>query len=283
MKDIKAKLIFNEEIAPRTTRVRGVPGYFRMGLEAPSLARLAKPGQFVQVRCGETTDPLLRRPLGIHRVKGEGSRGKGIEILYEVVGRGTGFLSRKKEVEFLDVLGPLGNGFNLPSFTLHPSPFTLLIAGGIGVAPLVFLAEVLAERKIKSVVLLGAKTKKKILCEKDFNRAGAEVHITTDDGTCGCKGLVPKLFEDILRTTNHESLTTIYACGPEPMLKCIAGISERYSVHCQALLEEKMACGFGACLGCTVKVRQAGREQGFINKLTCKDGPVFDTRELIWN
>lgn len=273
MKDIKAKILFNDEIAV---------GYFRMGLEAPRLARLAKPGQFVQVRCGETTDPLLRRPLGIHRLRAEGSRMKGIEIAYEVVGRGTTLLSKKKEGEFLDVLGPLGNGFTLPkSFSLQPS--AILIAGGIGVAPLLFLTEALAKLKVKTTVLIGARTKKKILCEKDFKKLGAEVHIATDDGTCGCKGLVPQLFEKVLRTTSDERRATIYACGPEPMLKCVAEISGKYSVHCEALLEEKMACGFGACLGCTVKVRQVGIEQSFINKLTCKDGPVFDTHELIWS
>lgn len=278
MKDTEAEVLFNDEIAA---------GYFKMGLEAPTLEQLAKPGQFVQVRCGETTDPLLRRPLGIHRVvKGErlkvkGGKPKGIEILYKVVGIGTGLLSEKKKGDRVDILGPLGNGFVLPSASsLQPS--AILIGGGIGVAPLLFLAETLVRLKVKTTVLLGARTKKLVLCEKDFRKIGCNVRVATDDGSQGCRGLVSKLFEKILRTMDHGPQTTIYACGPEPMLRCIAEISEKHSIQCQALLEEKMACGFGACLGCRVKVRQGGTEQGFINKLTCKDGPVFNTNEVIW-
>jgi len=252
MKDIKAKILLNNNICG---------GYYRMALEAPYIAKNAAPGQFVQVRCSDGLDPLLRRPFSVHRV-----REKGFEILYEVIGRGTEILSTKKAGESIDVLGPLGNGFTL-------GPPAILIAGGIGVAPLVFLAEELARKKIKAIVLIGAKTKRAILSEKEFKDIGADVHIATDDGTGGCKGLVSKLFQEILRTAGR---TTIYACGPHPMLKCIAGICREKGLECQVSLEEKMACGIGVCLGCAVKMKGGGY------KLACKDGPVFNSKDLIW-
>ncbi|MBC8473786.1 MAG: dihydroorotate dehydrogenase electron transfer subunit [Candidatus Omnitrophica bacterium] len=272
MKDIKAKILSNKEIAP---------GYFRMALDAPYIARHAKPGQFVQVRCSEGLEPLLRRPFSIHRIPS-------IEILYEVVGRATGILSEKHAGEFVDVLGPLGNGFTLPRNTEYGIRNTVLIAGGIGIAPLVFLAEKLAKKRIKTTVLMGAKTKKQILCEKDLKKIGTEVHIATDDGSHGCKGFVSELFQKVLRATNNEQRpkgvpsevegrTTIYACGPTPMLKCIADICKKQKLECLVSLEEMMACGIGACLGCAVKVKDGGY------KLACKDGPVFNADEIIWS
>ncbi|MBU1853173.1 MAG: dihydroorotate dehydrogenase electron transfer subunit [Candidatus Omnitrophica bacterium] len=272
MKDIKAKILFNEEIGL---------SYFKMELRAPEIAQIAQPGQFVQVRCTNTLDPLLRRPFSVHRVRSLQS----IEILYEIVGRGTEILAKRKEGEFIDVLGPLGNGFTIPSEVEGRTP--ILIAGGIGVAPLVFLAEKLREirnpkSKIQIIVLLGAKTKESILCEKDFKKIGAEVHIATDDGTRGYNGFVSELFKRILRTTHHASRITIYACGPHPMLREIAEISKEKNLDCQVSVEEKMACGIGTCLGCAVKVIRRGGEE-FIYKLACKDGPVFDAEEIIWD
>ena len=302
MKDIKAKILSNEKI---------YSGYFKMAIAAPGIMRDARPGQFVQIRCSNSLDPLLRRPFSIHRLKAplgfvlrraslaqddpepvewvardrQGSprlrsgqaRLKGIEILYEVVGKGTEILSTKKTGDFIDVLGPLGNGFTLPPFTIHHSPFTILIAGGIGVAPLVFLAEELAKKKIKTIVLIGAKTKKLILCEKIFKELATKVNIATDDGSRGYKGFVSELFEEVLRDTRYDSRFTIYACGPHPMLQCIAKISKEQKIECQVSLEEKMACGIGACLGCIVKVKGKAR-----HKLACKDGPVFDASQIIW-
>lgn len=247
-----------------------------MTLEAPEIASSAIPGQFMQVRCSDGADPLLRRPLGVHRVKD-----KRIEILYEVVGKGTGILSRRKSGESLDVLGPLGSGFSLPQVADDGRRTAILIAGGIGVAPLVFLAEELARKKIKIMVLIGAKTKEMILCEKDFRETGAEVHIATDDGSLGCKGFVSELLKRQLSIIKGR-LSAAYACGPNPMFKCIAGMCEKHKIKCEVLLEERMACGIGACLGCAVKVKKPGSKQGFIYKLACKDGPVFNASEIVW-
>ena len=265
IKDIKARILSNKKVGN---------AYYKMAMDTPYIARTAMPGQFVQVRCSESLEPFLRRPFSIHRMKAQGSGLRGIEILYEVVGKGTGILSRKKEGEFADVLGPLGNGFTLPE---RPSlePRAIIIAGGIGVAPLVFLAEELKKKKIKTIVLIGAKTKSLILCEKDFKKITPEVYVSTDDGTYGCKGLVSKLFNKILKTTESRFETIVYVCGPQGMLRCIADICQERNFECQVSLEENMACGLGACMGCAVKTRSG-------NKLACKDGPVFNASDVIW-
>ncbi|MBU4590714.1 MAG: dihydroorotate dehydrogenase electron transfer subunit [Candidatus Omnitrophica bacterium] len=248
MKDIRAKILQNKKVCG---------DYYKMALDAPYIAKNAKPGQFVQVRCSDGTEPLLRRPFSVHKVKG-----KTVEILYEIIGQGTEILSERNTGETLDVLGPLGNGFTLSNMP------AVIIAGGIGVAPLVFLAEELAKKKIKAIVLIGAKTKNMILCEKDFKNTGAEVKIATDDGSKGCKGFVSNLFEKAVGKI-------VYACGPAQMLKCVADMCKKKKMHCEISLEEKMACGIGACLGCAVKVKGGGY------KLACKDGPVFNIAELI--
>ena len=243
-----------------------------MALDVPYIAKTAKPGQFVQIKCSGSFDPLLRRPFSIHSIKGQGSRVKGIEILYEIVGKGTEILSNKKEGDKIDVLGPLGNGFVLPAVS-GLEPRAIIIAGGLGAAPLVYLAEALAKKKIKTIVLIGAKTKGLILCEKDFKKITDEVYVSTDDGTYGSKGFVSKLFHKILKAAESKFETIVYVCGPHSMLKCIADICRERNFECQVSLEEKMACGIGACLGCAVKTKSG-------NRLACKDGPVFNASEL---
>ena len=152
---------------------------------------------------------------------------------------------------------------------------TIIVAGGIGVAPLFFLAERL--KPLATLVLIGAKTKDQILCKNDFKKLGCDVRISTDDGSAGLKGKVTDLLRNILRnnTINANNAITLYACGPELMLKEIRQISKSYDIPAQVSLEAHMACGFGACLGCAVDT-QAGY------KLVCKDGPVFNAEEILW-
>ncbi|MDD5045304.1 MAG: dihydroorotate dehydrogenase electron transfer subunit, partial [Candidatus Omnitrophica bacterium] len=178
-------------------------------------------------------------------------------------------LSQKGAGEYLDVIGPLGNGFTLP---LTPYPLSLLVAGGMGVAPLVYLAEILKRSKI--LVLIGAQSKSGIICEKEFKDLGCSVKIATDDGSCGFRGKVTELLSNILVTMDCRP-ATIYACGPRPMLKAVAEIAQKENIPAQISLEEHMACGIGACLGCAVNTRA-----GY--KRVCKDGPVFGAEEIIW-
>jgi len=254
----KAKLIKNIEVIQK---------YYKILLYCPQIARIAKPGQFVEIKVSDNYEPLLRRPFSIHRVKGNN-----IEILYEVLGKGTDILSQRKIGEYLDVIGPLGNGFNyrLP-ITDYRLP--ILVAGGMGVAPLMFLAEKLAEVKIS--VLIGAKTKNHIFCEKEFKKLGCTLKISTDDGSRGFKGTATDLLKNILLLTNNEKRLTIYACGPRPMLEEISRISRKHHIWAQISLEEHMACGIGICFGCAVKTRH-----GY--KRVCKEGPVFNADEIIW-
>lgn len=249
--------------------------YFKMALRAPAISSGAAPGQFLMLKTesGQALSPFLRRPLGIHGAK----RGQ-VEILYEVVGKGTEIFSQKKPGEFIDLLGPLGNGFDLrlPA-AAHCQP--ILVAGGMGVAPLVFLArQLVADRKSRGLkkisVLIGAKTKSHILCEKEFKNSGCNVKIATDDGSAGFPGRVTALLEKQLAAINPER-SVVYACGPQPMLREIIRISREKEVLAEVSLEAHMACGIGACLGCAVDTKN-----GY--KRVCQDGPVFKTENLIY-
>ena len=258
MKKLVARIVSNKKVAQK---------FYRMRVESAYLARTAKPGQFVEVRCSPGIEPLLRRPLGVHRITANG-----IEMLYEVVGSGTEILSRKPAGSGLDIIGPLGNGFNDAR-----SDAAILVAGGIGVAPLVALAEKLAAGKKNNVrIILGARTKSHILCEKEFKSIGCPVKIVTEDGTVGRKGLATDLLKESFAAREPQP-EAIYACGPTGMLKAVAAIAKAHRIPCQVSLEERMACGVGVCLGCPVKVRPDG---GY--KMVCKDGPVFDAEEIVW-
>jgi len=281
MKQLSAAILENKKITP---------WHYRMRVESAYFGRETKPGQFVEVRCSDGFEPLLRRPLSVHRI----AKG-GIELLYEVVGQGTELLSRKKRGDLLDVIGPLGTGFSLRK-TKDERRTIILMAGGIGVAPLVALAEKLTRGK--TTVIIGARTKSHILCEADFKKLGCKVLVSTDDGSKGRHGFATDVLRDFLRTTNDErerseaepprkGRTTIYACGPTPMLKAVADIARARQIHCQVSLEERMACGVGVCLGCPVRVRKTFTEDERRTtndeyKMVCKDGPVFNAEEIKW-
>ncbi len=242
-------------------------GYFKMTICAPGIVQQARPGQFVHLRCQDSTRPLLRRPVSFHRLNGDN-----FEILYKLVGSGTNLLAKKKKGGTIDVLGPLGNGFSILD-----SRFSILVGGGMGIAPLLFLAE---QTRIeypasRIQVLIGAKTKAAILCAEDFKELGVQLRLATDDGSRGHKGPVMDLLKKLLRITNDESRTTIYACGPKLMLKEVGRISQSLGISAWASFEENMACGVGACLGCAIRTRR-----GY--KRACKDGPVFNLQEISW-
>jgi len=288
MFQIKAKLIYNNRV---------IDNYWHCVFQAPLISKQAKPGQFVMLKVSDCDKPLLRRPFSIHRVSGRlaisdyqskiSKRALGtIEILYEVIGEGSALLSSKKPGEYLDIIGPLGNGFHITPDNLNVSH--ILVAGGIGVAPLIFLAEKLSKikhpkSKTQNLILIGAKTKRHILCEKEFKKLNCDVKVATDDGSFGFKGNVTDLLRSLLSTINYQ-LSTIYACGPEGMLKAVSDISREFQIPAQISMEAHMACGFGACLGCTVKVKSKNTEGklGFGYKRVCQDGPVFKTEEIIW-
>jgi len=289
MVQIDAKILANEQIGPER---------YKMALSAPQIARQAQPGQFIHTRVSKSFLPLLRRPFSVHRVQGQK-----IEILYKVVGKGTEILSRKKRGEYLDILGPLGTGYRLPQQEkgqqekgqqergqvqyLKESPTAaskisdiILVAGGTGVASLLFLAESIsvANPELSILVLIGAKNREELLCETDFRRMGCRVEVATENGKRGYKGLASDLLQKFLPLPGETRKPLVFACGPSEMLKKIGKISRKRRFPCQVSLEECLACGVGACLGCVVKARGST----YIYKRVCKDGPVFDAGELIW-
>ncbi len=274
-----ARIIFNRHISP---------GYYRMRLYCPGPASRSKPGQFVMVKTGSSIDPLLRRPFAVHRVCGEtdsapaGKASSCIEILYRTVGKGTLLLSRKKRGEDLDLLGPLGNGFSLP----RQVDTAVLVAGGIGVAPLLSLAQFLSRsrRTISRTVIIGGATRGDILCRSDFRKAGAQVAVSTEDGSSGIRGLATDVLRDVLAALSPEAFahSAIYACGPLPMLKHVAAIARDQAIACQVSLESTMACGVGACLGCSVTARsRTGAAVSY--QRVCREGPVFDSTTIDWD
>ncbi len=302
------------------------PDYFLQRFTSPPLA--FQPGQFVMVKPSGSLDPFLPRAYSILRVQSQmkGIKGKEadvVEILYKVVGKGTTALSRLKPGDRVDLLGPLGNGYHVPTSLAT----VLLVAGGIGVPPVVALAERLASSQRgghgrrtsdagqrKLVAFVGGKTSTDILCLTDLRMAGAKLHVATEDGSLGHQGLVTDLLETYLRSAGNGHRSAIYACGPHAMLRAVARIAEQVQIPCQVSLEADMACGFGACMACVIPVhssqtsaspRPEARPEGSVEpftvhgeegsmhhepatvnqrswKLCCRDGPVFDAREIAW-
>jgi len=255
-------------------------GRFLIELEVPQKGfAKAAAGQFVHVRIEDSCDPLLRRPFSIHDIVSSSRRPAALlKIVYEVVGKGTELLSQKAASACVDILGPLGSGFDIKA--IGRGGKVALVAGGMGVAPLYFLAKRLVEvgcRKSdvgRPIVLIGAKTKAHLLGEKMFKDLGCRVAIATDDGSKGFKGFVTALLEDRLSAMD-DGPWTVCACGPKPMLAAVAAVAAKHAVPAYVSLEEFMGCGLGACLGCAIKTASGYRR-------ICHDGPVFDSREIIW-
>lgn len=231
---------------------------FSMILEAGEMAEAAHPGQFVHIRCGE--GQLLRRPISICDVW-EGN----LRIVFQVRGTGTAWLAQRKSGETLDVLGPLGNGFDLSG----ENP-VLLVGGGIGTAPMRFAARLLGER---CQAAFGFRSQDGVILADELAATGIPVTVTTEDGSCGEKGRVDQVVQRLLRENPD---LTVLACGPTPMLKAISAVTAGEGSGCQVSLEERMACGLGACLTCSCKVKGHYRR-------VCKDGPVFLSEEVEWD
>ena len=221
------------------------------------------PGQFVEVRVDKVPSVMLRRPISINFVDRDRNE---LWLLVAMVGEGTRQLAQLAEGDVLNVVGPLGNGFSLPSSGTEE---VLLVGGGVGVAPLLYQGAVLRERGVKPVFLLGARTKADLLMLDEFRRYG-EVLVTTEDGSEGERGFVT---QHMVLQQRHFDL--IQTCGPTPMMKAVAKYACQADVACEVSLENMMACGLGACLCCVEKTVEG-------NLCVCKDGPVFNIKKLLW-
>lgn len=239
---------------------------FEMKLVALSLAEECQPGQFIHVLVGSETDPLLRRPLSLYDV--DQAKGK-IQLLYRVVGKGTRLLTRLKIGDYLDVMGPLGRGFSLPNGLRQ----VLLVGGGVGIAPLVYLARVLKSQDYDVTVLYGAASSDQLVVIEKLAQIGATIQVATMDGSSGYKGLVTELMAEHI---NNGKVDYIYTCGPESMMAEVARFARKYNLPGEVSLEENMACGVGACLGCARKIDS--RSEGYVK--VCREGPVFNIKEV---
>ncbi len=245
--------------------------YYRLGIFYPELARIAQPGQFVMIKPSDISIPLLRRPFSVHGLVIKDEEILGIELLYKVVGQSTKAMSEMKAGDDMDVLGPLGNSFPC----LEQAKRVFLVAGGVGVAALYYLASYLGKYQgVTQTLFLGGSSSSDILCEKEFQSLGIKVHVSTEDASVGEAGLVTSVVEKSLKAGERPDI--IYACGPQAMMKAVGAIAGAYDIPCQVSLESAMACGFGVCLGCAVK--RAADEGGYFH--VCADGPVFDFRKV---
>ncbi len=232
------------------------PGYHRLVFKG-QLGGM--PGQFLMIKAWSTHDPLLARPFSLHEVEKEH-----FSIFFQVRGRGTALLAQLKPGDRASVLGPLGRGFPLN----EKGPF-ILVAGGIGIAPFKFLVKALKDEEI--FLFYGAKRAEELLLLEEFQKLGVKVFPATEDGSVGFHGLVTRPLEEFLA---QNATGTIYACGPNPMLKEVARLARAFNVKAYLSLEARMACGLGLCLGCVIK----GKGGRFLH--LCTEGPVVPAEKV---
>lgn len=267
---------------------------WRVVLDAPQISSGLKPGQFVHVKVGNKSGPLFRRPFSVFRrvpLKGDHL---GIEIVYKVIGTGTGVMTGLRKGDTLDIIGPLGHGFELD----RNKSVQVVVAGGTGAACLFLLAEEISKAGFPLKVLLGADTKASVLLKKEYAALSGEVMVSTDDGSYGFHGFVTQMLAESIDKGKISSDCAVYSSGPEPMLKALASVCQKYRIPAQVSVERHMMCGIGACLACVCKVDpnhisknrdlksshlQSVPDREFGYALVCKDGPVFDMNEVIFD
>ena len=232
----------------------------RMVIEAPQIAEAAQPGQFVHVKKPDSVN-FLRRPFSIADADRENGT---ITLIYRIVGNGTAEYAAMKVGEAFSILGPIGNGFALKDGR------PLLIGGGVGIAPLIYLSRQLKDKK--PILLIGGKNKDEVFWEKYLQEFADKIYITTDDGSVGFKGFTVQLLPQILAENNIEH---IYTCGPNIMMEGVAKLAHKHDIDCQISLEKRMACGIGVCLGCTFEGKLTGKR-----RKVCTEGPVFASKEV---
>lgn len=232
---------------------------FILTINSPQIATITKPGQFLNIKVNDSTAPLLRRPFSVYHTNEED-----VSIIFNVVGQGTKILSNKKVGHTLNVLGPLGNSFDIEA----DFDTALLVGGGLGVAPLPLLAKKLKVQNKKIITFIGARKADQLI-----TRYLEDVEIATDDGSAGFQGTVVALINKYLQNEKIEK-PKIFACGPIPMLNALADVVHLHKIECEMSLEVNMACGIGICQGCPIEL--SGVERKYT--LVCKDGPMFNSR-----
>jgi len=249
------KVVSNKKLSPR---------FCLLCIDAKSIVKSIKPGQFIHIRTSNSFEPFFRRPFSVYRAN------KYVEIFYEAVGPGTTLMSAMKKGEDIDILGPIGNQFSLPP---KGTKQVVMIAGGIGIAPFLILSDQLKNKGYEMILLYGGRTKGHVYPMKEFKQNGCQVFVATDDGSVGTKGRVSKLFSKI---NINKKTTALYTCGPNPMMASVQKFVKQHKLWCEAACEEVMACALGACLGCSIHTTK-----GY--KTVCYDGPIFKLDEIIFD
>ncbi len=261
-----------------TSQTSPAKDIYILSIQAPEIASQAKPGQFcmLQVAAGENIhDPLLPRPLSIHNTDGTST----VQFLYRRVGKGTALLSTMEKGDHLRVLGPLGRGFTWDHTGHH-----VIVGGGMGIAPLLFLTSAMKNTGTSATVILGAASADDLTCLDAFSETvqNSRLKIATEDGSAGHRGLVTELLQDLLQKQceerRHMAIASVMTCGPWPMMKAVAETCSSHGLPCQVSLEAHMACGSGLCLGCAVPA--ASHMDGYVH--VCRQGPVINAEAIKW-
>ena len=263
------EIIGNEEIQENC---------FLMRIKIPPRFEKPLPGQFVMIRIAGLNDPFLSRPISIYSFS-SGKQSSLLELLYRVVGKGTQIMAGLIEGSQVEINGPLGNGFHTKSLKKN----IVMISGGMGIAPLSLFLETLSRKSSSSssvaIMYPGFQSLSAAVGLEKVRKVCRDVNVCTDDGTLGKKGFVTQIFQKDMKNFTPEN-TSIFACGPKEMLKALAKLLNKSKFVCQVSLEERMACGTGACMGCAVAVKD--QRGGFAYKRVCADGPVFNLADIIW-
>jgi dihydroorotate dehydrogenase electron transfer subunit len=263
------------QVRGRVLSVDRVGDYHHLTLVAPGIAERTRPGAFAALAVGgDQSAMLLRRAFSIYRARSSGVYGGTVEVVFAVHGSGTAWLADRRPHDEIDVLGPLGRPFALPT---EPVP-CVLVGGGYGSAPLFGLAERLRERGGAVHIVLGAATERRLFGVLEARRSAQSVTVTTEDGSVGSAGRVTDVLPDLLTRTGAA---VVYACGPMGMLRAVAGLAEEHGVWSQCAVEESMACGVGVCMTCVLPVRG---DDGLVRMVrSCVEGPVFRGDRVLWD
>jgi dihydroorotate dehydrogenase electron transfer subunit len=246
-----------------------------LALDAPAIAALARPGQFVMVKANEGTDPLLRRPFSIFQIlRGRAGRPTGFTLLNKRIGRGTGRLFDAAPGARVACLGPLGRPFEV----IPPPEEAWMVAGGVGLAPFATLAEALRDRGTPMTLFYGARRADELFFVDVFEQLGARIVLSTEDGSRGDRGRVTVPLERALG--QGAANARLFACGPTPMMNAVAALAQAHRRPCSVSLEQVMGCGLGGCYSCVVGVRAEDGKTHLVR--SCVEGPVFDARQIVW-
>jgi len=266
--DIDAAVIENRRLSS---------DYNVLSLAAPEIAAAARPGQFVMIKTSGGHDPLLRRPFSIFEILRDGATPIGISIFNKRAGVGTTLLARVEPGARLATLGPLGRPFE----PVDPPAEGWMVAGGVGLAPFVTLAEALQARRTPATLFYGARRAEELYCVDRFEALGVRVVLATEDGSRGVRGRITVPLEAALRERPLGSPVKLYVCGPTPMMRACAQLAAGHGRACDVSLEQVMGCGLGGCYSCVVPARGADGGKPHHTR-TCIDGPVFDAQRIVW-